>query len=144
MDYKKLATDLLSVCEENCADCKYAGDSEFDCTIAELAATAITDLLARAESAEKRVEELEKSISDAAQVVKTMQESTIPFYERRAEKAQRERDAAIKQLREFTESVDRPCACCKHDTGDYVALDVCGGCSPENDKWEWDGGRDKK
>lgn len=108
------------------------------------AATAITDLLARAEAAEKRVEELEKSLSDAAQVVKTMQESTIPFYERRAEKAQRERDAAIKQLREFTESVDRPCACCKHDTGDYVALDVCGGCSPENDKWEWDGGRDKK
>ena len=98
MDYKKLATDLLSVCEENCADCKYAGDSEFDCTIAELAATAITDLLARAEAAEKRVEELEKSLSDAAQVVKTMQESTIPFYERRAEKAQRERDAAVRHL----------------------------------------------
>lgn len=98
MDYKKLATDLLSVCEENCADCKYAGNSEFECTIAELAATAITDLLARAESAEKRVEELEKSLSDAAQVVKTMQESTIPFYERRAEKAQRERDAAVRNL----------------------------------------------
>lgn len=98
MDYKKLATDLLSVCEENCADCKYAGNSEFECTIAELAATAITDLLARAESAEKRVEELEKSLSDAAQVVKTMQESTIPFYERRAEKAQRERDAAVRHL----------------------------------------------
>lgn len=126
MDYKKLATDLLSVCEENCADCKYAGDSEFDCTIAELAATAITDLLARAESAEKRVEELEKSISDAAQVVKTMQERTIPYYrnraeaaekevewknkvieaaerrfveaEARAEKAERERDAAVRHL----------------------------------------------
>lgn len=98
MDYKKLATDLLSACEENCADCKYAGDSEFECTIAELAATAITDLLVRAEAAEKRVEELEKSLSDAAQVVKTMQESTIPFYERRAEKAQRERDAAVRHL----------------------------------------------
>ena len=98
MDYKKLATDLLSVCEENCADCKYAGDSELECTIAELAATAITDLLARAEAAEKRVEELEKSLSDAAQVVKTMQESTISLYERRAEKAQRERDAAVRHL----------------------------------------------
>ena len=58
----------------------------------------ITDLLARAEAAEKRVEELEKSLSDAAQVVKTMQESTITFYERRAEKAQRERDAAVRHL----------------------------------------------
>lgn len=47
MDYKKLSADLLSGCEENCADCEYAGDSEFECTIAQLAATAITDLLAQ-------------------------------------------------------------------------------------------------
>lgn len=45
MDYKKLAADLLSGCEENCSDCEYAGDSEFECTIAQLAAAAITDLL---------------------------------------------------------------------------------------------------
>lgn len=51
MDYKKLAKDLLSGCEENCADCEYLEDSEFECTIAELAATTITDLLARAEEA---------------------------------------------------------------------------------------------
>lgn len=70
MDYKKLAADLLSGCEENCADCEYAGDSEFECTIAQLAATAITALLARAEAAEER-----------------------------AEKAERERDAAVDQLR---------------------------------------------
>ena len=55
MDYKKLAEDLLSGCEENCADCGYAGDSEFECTIAQLAATAITDLLARAEKEEKEL-----------------------------------------------------------------------------------------
>lgn len=58
----------------------------------------ITDLIASAEAAEKRVEELEKSLSDAAQVLKTMQESTIPFYERRAEKAERERDTAVRHL----------------------------------------------
>lgn len=58
----------------------------------------VSKIIARAEAAEKRVEELEKSLSDAAQVVKTMQESTIPFYERRAEKAQRERDAAVRHL----------------------------------------------
>lgn len=45
MDYNELAEDLLSGCEENCADCKYAGDSEFECTIAQLAATAITHLI---------------------------------------------------------------------------------------------------
>ena len=59
MDYKKLAADLLSGCEENCADCEYAGDSEFECTIAQLAATAITDLIARAEAAEARMHDLE-------------------------------------------------------------------------------------
>ena len=64
MDYKKLAADLLSGCEENCADCEYAGDSEFECTIAQLAATAITDLLARAEAAEARVEKAENIASD--------------------------------------------------------------------------------
>lgn len=45
MDYKKLAADLLSGCEENCADCEYAGESEFECTIAQLASAAIADLL---------------------------------------------------------------------------------------------------
>lgn len=68
MDYKGLAAGLISGCEENCADCEYAGDSEFECTIAQLAATAITDLLARAEAAEARAEkaEIEKheAISD--------------------------------------------------------------------------------
>lgn len=59
MDYKKLAADLLSVCEKNCADCDYVGDSKFECTIEQLAATAITDLLSRAEAAEARVNEME-------------------------------------------------------------------------------------
>ena len=69
MDYKKLAGDLLSGCEENCADCEYAGDSEFECTISQLAVTAITELLARAEAADAR-----------------------------ADKAERERDAAVKLI----------------------------------------------
>ena len=100
MDYKELI--------EHLKECSTYGFKQEECAEA---ATAITDLLARAEAAEAR-----------------------------AEKAERERDAAIKQIREFAVSVDRPCACCKHDTGDYVALGVCGGCSVENDKWEWDGG----
>ena len=82
MDYKKLAADLLSSCEENCADCEYAGDSEFECTIAQLAATAITELLARVEAAEARCETLEK-------MVKEYQDVIVPGYRERAEKAER-------------------------------------------------------
>ena len=83
MDYKKLAADLLSGCEENCADCEYAGDSEFECTIAQLAATAITELLARVEAAEARCETLEK-------MVKEYQDVIVPGYRERAEKAEKE------------------------------------------------------
>lgn len=64
MDYNKLVSDLLSGCEENCANCEYEGDSEFECTIAKLAATAITDLLARAEEAEARAEKAERERDD--------------------------------------------------------------------------------
>lgn len=76
MDYKKLAADLLSGCKENCADCKYAGDSEFECTIAQLSATAITDLLARAEAAEARAEKAEKCIDE----IKRTRDHTRPAY----------------------------------------------------------------
>lgn len=48
----------------------------------------ITDLLARAEAAERKVKDLEQALSDASKIVKTMQESTIPFYRRRAEAAE--------------------------------------------------------
>ena len=59
MDYKKLADDLLSYCHLNCSACEYAGDA-LECTIKQLASTAITDLLARAEAAEERCKELEE------------------------------------------------------------------------------------
>lgn len=61
MDYKKLAEDLLSDCHMHCADCEYAGENEFGCTIARLSSTAITELLARAEVAEEIVAEYEES-----------------------------------------------------------------------------------
>lgn len=64
MDHKKLAAGLLSGCPENCADCEYAGESEFECTIAQLAATAITDLLARAEAAEAAHETLQRAMAE--------------------------------------------------------------------------------
>ena len=45
MDYKKLSDDLLYGCQQNCADCVYAGDHEFECTITKLASSAIANLL---------------------------------------------------------------------------------------------------
>ena len=51
---------------------------------------AITALLARAEAAEKKATELDKALFDAAKVVRTMQERTIPYYRNRAEAAEKE------------------------------------------------------
>ena len=99
MDYKKLAADLLSGCEENCADCEYAGDSEFECTIAQLAATAITDLLAENQTLRNTASEF-KARAEAA--------------EARAEKAERERDAYKEMIYK-----ERPCFFCTEYTGEW-------------------------
>ena len=57
------------------------------------------------------------------------------------EQVKRERDAAVSWAQKFTESIDRPCAACKHNTGDYVCTAICGNCGPmgtESCKWEFD------
>ena len=57
------------------------------------------------------------------------------------EQVKAERDAAVSWAQKFTESIDRPCAACKHNTGDYVCTAICGNCGPmgtENCKWEFD------
>lgn len=129
------------------------------------AATAITDLLARAEAAEKKATELDKALSDAAKVVRTMQERTIPYYrnraeaaekevewknkvieaaerrfmaaEARAEKAERERDAAI-------EEIPKICYYCKHRKGWRVCEDWNGSREAETcEKWEWRGQKEE-
>ena len=53
----------------------------------------------------------------------------------------RERDAAVSWAQKYTESIDRPCVACKHNTGDYVCTAICGNCGPmgtESCKWEFD------
>lgn len=84
-------------------------------------ATAITDLLARTEAAEQKVNELERALSDASKIVDTMQESTIPFYRRRAEeaearaeKAEKERDAAVSDLETIMAYNSDTCQFCKN------------------------------
>lgn len=91
---------------------------------------ATIDLLARAEAAEARCETLEK-------MVKEYQDVIVPGYRERAEKAERERDAAVDQLR-------GDCEKCSH----YKV--TWNGCTPDfecplsdrclnGDTWEWVG-----
>ena len=57
------------------------------------------------------------------------------------ESVRAERNAAVSWVQKFTESIDRPCVACKHNTGDYVCTAICGNCGPmgtESCKWEFD------
>ena len=57
------------------------------------------------------------------------------------ERVKAERDAAVSWAQKYTESIDRPCVACKHNTGDYVCTAICGSCGPmgsESCKWEFD------
>ena len=57
------------------------------------------------------------------------------------EQVKQELDAAVSWAQKYTESIDRPCAACKHNTGDYVCTAICGNCGPmgtESCKWEFD------
>ena len=57
------------------------------------------------------------------------------------ERVTAERDAAVSWAQKYTESIDRPCAACKHNTGDYVCTAICGNCGPmgtKSCKWEFD------
>ena len=118
MDYKKLAADLLSGCEENCADCEYAGESEFECTIAQLAATAITDMLARAETAEARCKRLDEARENANEAAAKW-EGMYHMAEARAKKAE---SIASDLCEDFTDFVTG---------GVQNAAPYCYNCRPE-------------
>ena len=65
----------------------------------------------------------------------------VPELRAELEQVKRERDAAVSWAQKFTESIDRPCVACKHNTGDYVCTAICGNCGPmgtESCKWEFD------
>lgn len=117
MDYKELVERLNewneNLISELCADDVLTCDDLCGCTgdcIVVQAATAITDLLARADAAEARVRELETSFRtekcengpecvELGRVRKALAEA-----EARAEKAERERDAAISVLQNLRDS----------------------------------------
>lgn len=98
MDYKKLIKALkcdgygISQDMDGCSNrrCKYR-DTDGACNIVSIcldASKAITDLLERAEVAEARCKAFEKMAREYQNVI-------VPGYRERAEKAERQRDAAV-------------------------------------------------
>lgn len=114
MDVEKLIKDLRIAC---------AGNQH---NIMGVAATAITDLLARAEAAESEAEHWKMAHNQAA--INFQQEnkecnkalSKLEAAEARAEKADRERDEYFKHLQGF-------CFCCAHRTDGFDCKAKCYG-----------------
>lgn len=148
MDHKKLIKALL--CDgygiaqdsDGCGNkkCKYR-DPDGACNIVSMcgdSATAITDLLARAEAAEARCKRLDEARERANEA--------CAKWEYRAEKAEKERDAAYEAIKELTEEEDLPVAICReicenHDgmcceRAEIGIWDTCRGFKPRGQKEE--------
>lgn len=83
---------------------------------------------------------------DAATALSTLQAENEKL-RAELEQVKAERDAAVSWAQKFTESIDRPCVACKHNTGYYVCTAICGNCGPmgtESCKWEFDFSRELK
>ena len=112
--------------------------------IAQLAATAITDMLARAETAEARCKRLEEARENANEAAAKW-EGMYHMAEARAKKAEMERDAAISDLTYIARTYpvdlcdDLVCQYCKH----YQNVNTgCPGWT-ENDCFEWRGKKEE-
>lgn len=133
MDYESLVENLVfwSECISFNTRARYA---------CKQAATAITDLLARAEAAEARCKTLEKMVME-------YQDEIVPRYREWAEKAERERDESISDLtwavneyRRLTTETDL-CGLCKYDlppAGENGQTYECPGFS-KDDCFKWRG-----
>lgn len=83
---------------------------------------------------------IKRDLLDVATALSTLQAENERL-RAELEKVKRERDAAVSWAQKYTESIDRPCVACKHNTGDYVCTAICGNCGPmgtESCKWEFD------
>lgn len=79
-------------------------------------------------------------LEDAATALSTLQAENEKL-RAELEQVKQELDAAVSWAQKYTESIDRPCVACKHNTGDYVCTAICGNCGPmgtESCKWEFD------
>ena len=81
-----------------------------------------------------------EALSRAATALSTLQAENEKL-RGELEQVKQELDAAVSWAQKYTESIDRPCVACKHNTGDYVCTAICGNCGPmgtESCKWEFD------
>ena len=90
-----------------------------------------------------RREQYRRDLEDAAEGISKIYRLQAENKKLRAELEQvkQELDAAVSWAQKYTESIDRPCVACKHNTGDYVCTAICGNCGPmgtESCKWEFD------
>lgn len=82
----------------------------------------------------------EDVLDNAATALSTLQAENEKLRDE-LEQVKQELDAAVSWAQKYTESIDRPCVACKHNTGDYVCTAICGNCGPmgtESCKWEFD------
>ena len=158
MDYKELST-AVKMCGstpkvDQCRKCQYWDEGDMSKCIPKMtedAATAITDLLARAEAAEKERDEEKRHRIHAEQHADAFMGDCESLYEKlnaaevRAEKAESERDAAISDLTYIARTYpvdlcdDLVCQYCKH----YQNVNTgCPGWT-ENDCFEWRGKKEE-
>ena len=149
MDYEKLAV-AIKLCGstpkvDQCPQCPYWASGDMNNCIPRVtadAATAITDLLARAEVAEARCKLAEKCFDDsvlhACETQLELEKKARTEAEARAEKAERERDAAVSDMEALMWHSGDGCNICAHSVEahrvPYVRL-TCylkGNCEP---KW---------
>lgn len=115
------------------------------------AATALSTLQSENEKLRETVDKYATAARVIALHLKPFCDESLPYDEmiadaaRKAsdelEQVRRDRDAAVSWAQKYTESIDRPCVACKHNTGDYVCTAICGNCGPmgtESCKWEFD------
>ena len=104
------------------------------------AATALSTLQAENEKLRNEVERQRRSADDRKHLYENAERAYMKVVAE-LEQVKRERDAAVSWAQKYTESIDRPCVACKHNTGDYVCTAICGNCGPmgaESCKWEFD------
>lgn len=104
------------------------------------AAIALSTLQAENEKLRNEVERQRRSADDRKHLYENAERAYMKVVAE-LEQVKRERDAAVSWAQKYTESIDRPCVACKHNTGDYVCTAICGNCGPmgtESCKWEFD------
>lgn len=109
-------------------------------------ATALSALQAENEKLRAEVESLKKGHCAGCSIPAVKAEqirdlTDAPKLRAELEQVKQELDAAVSWAQKYTESIDRPCVACKHNTGDYVCTAICGNCGPmgtESCKWEFD------